>query len=107
MDDFGTGYSSLGYLQRFRFDKLKIDRSFIASLDSDPSAAAIVDAVLGITRALGVHANAEGVETAEQARMLTERGCNEAQGWLFGRPVPAAEIDTLLHGRIATVAAAQ
>jgi diguanylate cyclase (GGDEF)-like protein len=101
MDDFGTGYSSLGYLQRFRFDKLKIDRSFVASLDTDPSASAIVDAVLGITRALGVKANAEGVETAEQARMLTERGCEEAQGWLFGRPVPAAQIDALLRERAA------
>jgi diguanylate cyclase (GGDEF)-like protein len=99
MDDFGTGYSSLGYLQRFRFDKLKIDRSFIASIDHDPSASAIVDAVLGITRALGVKANAEGVETAEQARMLCERGCEEAQGWLFGRPVPGAQIDALLAQR--------
>jgi diguanylate cyclase (GGDEF)-like protein len=99
MDDFGTGYSSLGYLQRFRFDKLKIDRSFIASIDHDPSASAIVDAVLGITRALGVKANAEGVETAEQARMLCERGCEEAQGWLFGRPVPGAQIDALLAER--------
>ncbi|BDG73899.1 putative bifunctional diguanylate cyclase/phosphodiesterase [Roseomonas fluvialis] len=104
MDDFGTGYSSLGYLQRFRFDKLKIDRSFIASLGTDPSASAIVDAVLGITRALGVRANAEGVETEEQARMLCERGCNEAQGWLFGRPVPASQIDTLLADRITAAA---
>ncbi len=100
MDDFGTGYSSLGYLQRFRFDKLKIDRSFIAGLATDPSAAAIVDAVLGITRALGVRANAEGVETPEQARLLVERGCSEAQGWLFSRPVPAAQIDTLLAQRV-------
>lgn len=104
MDDFGTGYSSLGYLQRFRFDKLKIDRSFIASLGTDPSASAIVDAVLGITRALGVRANAEGVETEEQARLLSERGCNEAQGWLFGRPVPAGQIDTLLAERVAPAA---
>jgi len=104
MDDFGTGYSSLGYLQRFRFDKLKIDRSFIANLATDRSAAAIVDAVLGITRALGVRANAEGVETAEQARMLSERGCHEAQGWLFGRPVPAERIDALLAARTAAAA---
>ncbi len=105
MDDFGTGYSSLGYLQRFRFDKLKIDRSFIAGLATDPSAAAIVDAVLGITRALGVRANAEGVETAEQARLLVERGCSEAQGWLFSRPVPAATIDKLLAEARAVLAA--
>jgi diguanylate cyclase (GGDEF)-like protein len=104
MDDFGTGYSSLGYLQRFRFDKLKIDRSFVASLDEDPRAAAIVDAVLGITRALGVRANAEGVETQEQARMLTERGCDEAQGWLYGRPVPAEEIDRLLATKVPAAA---
>nr|WP_280845487.1 EAL domain-containing protein [Neoroseomonas nitratireducens] len=105
MDDFGTGYSSLGYLQRFRFDKLKIDRSFVASLHDDPRAAAIVDAVLGITRALGVRANAEGVETPEQARMLAERGCDEAQGWLYGRPVPASAIDTLVAERLPAVAA--
>lgn len=99
MDDFGTGYSSLGYLQRFRFDKLKIDRSFVASLDHDVRATAIVDAVLGISRALGVRANAEGVETQEQARMLAERGCEEAQGWLYGKPVPACEIDALVAAR--------
>jgi diguanylate cyclase (GGDEF)-like protein len=99
MDDFGTGYSSLGYLQRFRFDKLKIDRSFIASLGDDARSRAIVDAVLGIAQALGVRANAEGVETAEQARMLAERGCDEAQGWLYGRAVPARELDRLMAAR--------
>lgn len=96
MDDFGTGYSSLGYLQRFRFDKLKIDRSFIATLGDDARSRAIVDAVLGIAQALGVRANAEGVETAEQARILIERGCDEAQGWLYGRAVPACDIDAMV-----------
>lgn len=105
MDDFGTGYSSLGYLQRFRFDKLKIDRSFVANLHEDPRAAAIVEAVLGITRALGVRANAEGVETEAQARMLAERGCDEAQGWLYGKPFPAVAIDRLLADRAPAVAA--
>ncbi|WP_426956525.1 putative bifunctional diguanylate cyclase/phosphodiesterase [Muricoccus radiodurans] len=87
MDDFGTGYSSLSYLQRFRFDKVKIDRAFIRGLGEDPRAAAIVRAIVGMTEALGIRANAEGVETEAQALRLVEEGCAEVQGWLFGRPV--------------------
>jgi len=104
MDDFGTGYSSLGYLQRFRFDKLKIDRSFVASLDDERSRA-IVQAVLGVAHALGMRANAEGVETAEQARLLSAEGCDEAQGWLYGRAVPAEEIDAMLAQKASAAAA--
>ena len=89
MDDFGTGYSSLGYLQKFSFDKIKIDRGFIRSLGQDANSDAIVRAVVGITRSLGVRANAEGVENDEQARMLLSEGCGEVQGYLFGRPMPA------------------
>jgi EAL domain-containing protein (putative c-di-GMP-specific phosphodiesterase class I) len=96
MDDFGTGYSSLGYLQKFRFDNIKIDRSFIRNLGTDPHSDAIVRAVVGIGQALGVRANAEGVENAIQARLLRDQGCGEGQGFLFGRPVPSEEFLRML-----------
>jgi diguanylate cyclase (GGDEF)-like protein len=95
MDDFGTGYSSLGYLQKFRFDKIKIDRSFISRLGQDPNAEAIVRAVVGMTKALGVRANAEGVETTAQAAVLRALGCSEAQGYLYSRPIPGEAFDEL------------
>ena len=104
MDDFGTGYSSLSYLRRFRFDKVKIDRGFVRGLGDDPSAAAIVRAIVGMTEALGIRANAEGVETEEQAARLGTEGCGEVQGYLFGRPLEAAEFATL--ARAARVPAA-
>ncbi len=88
MDDFGTGYSSLGYLRKFRFDKIKIDKSFVRHLGEGGEAEAIVRAVVGISRALGVSANAEGVETEEQASLLRAEGCGEVQGFLYGRPMP-------------------
>jgi diguanylate cyclase (GGDEF)-like protein len=88
MDDFGTGYSSLGYLRKFRFDKIKIDRSFVQGLGKSGEADAIVRAVVGMSHALGIRANAEGVETAEQAALLSIEGCAEVQGFLFGRPMP-------------------
>ena len=96
MDDFGTGYSSLGYLQKFRFDKIKIDRSFISRLGQDPNADAIVRAVVGMTEALGIRAIAEGVETTAQADMLRAHGCFEAQGYLYSRPVTAEAFEALL-----------
>nr|WP_277819430.1 EAL domain-containing protein [Pseudoroseomonas vastitatis] len=89
MDDFGTGYSSLGYLQRFPFDKIKIDRSFVRNLGQDPNAAAIVNAVMGMSRALGVRANAEGVEFKTQADLLLSQGCDEVQGYFFAKPMPS------------------
>ena len=97
MDDFGTGYSSLSYLQKFRFDKVKIDRSFIISMGSDENATAIVRAVVSIGEALGVAVIAEGVETPQQADMLRDEGCNEAQGYLYGRPTPVEELSKLLQ----------
>ncbi len=97
MDDFGTGYSSLGYLQKFRFDKIKIDRSFIQNLGTDPNAAAIVKAVVGLSGALGMATNAEGVETEQQAAMLRAHGCGEAQGFLYWKPMPAEAIDLLMQ----------
>jgi diguanylate cyclase (GGDEF)-like protein len=100
MDDFGTGYSSLGYLQKFRFDKIKIDRSFILHLTRDPSAAAIVRAVLALGKAMGICTIAEGVETTAQAEMLSQEGCQEAQGYLYGRPMPADTFAKMLAAQM-------
>ena len=97
MDDFGTGYSSLSYLQKFKFDKVKIDRSFITSIGSDHNAIAIVRAVVGIGEALGVSVIAEGIETPEQEGMLRGQGCLEGQGYLYSRPVPADEFRKLVQ----------
>ena len=92
MDDFGTGYSSLGYLQKFPFDKVKIDRSFVSHLGEDRSAEAIVRAVVGMSHALGVRTIAEGVETQAQAELLRDKGCEAVQGFLFGRPMSAGNL---------------
>ncbi len=91
MDDFGTGYSSLGYLQKFRFDKIKIDRSFVSNIGKDPQASEIVRAVLRMSHAMGIRVNAEGIELQQQIPTLQEEGCEEVQGFLFGRPLPADE----------------
>jgi diguanylate cyclase len=88
MDDFGTGYSSLSYLQRFPFDKIKIDKSFIRALECDGDSAAIVRAVIGLGRSLRMPVIAEGVETAKQLEMLRLEYCEEIQGYLVGRPMP-------------------
>ncbi len=91
MDDFGTGYSSLATLQRFRFDKIKVDRSFIRHLAKDARAVALLRAVIALGSALNVTTNAEGVEEEGQLSLLRAEGCDEAQGYLFGRPMSAAE----------------
>jgi diguanylate cyclase (GGDEF)-like protein len=96
LDDFGSGYSSLGYLQRFPFDKLKIDRSFTASLGRSSNGGVIVQAIVALGRALDVTVVAEGVETDEQRVLLRLAGCDELQGFLFAKPAPAKDIDTLL-----------
>ena len=98
MDDFGTGYSSLAYLQRFPFDKIKIDRSFISQLGGRPNTRAIVRAMVQLGRSLAVPICAEGVETEGQLAQLRDEGCQEAQGFLFARPVPAADVITLVAG---------
>lgn len=97
MDDFGTGYSSLSYLRRFPFDKIKIDQSFVRGLGEREDCAAIVRAVVGLGRSLGIAVNAEGVETQEQLTALRAEGCGEVQGYLFSQPIPAREIAALLR----------
>jgi EAL domain-containing protein (putative c-di-GMP-specific phosphodiesterase class I) len=92
LDDFGTGYSSLLYLRRFPFDKLKIDSSFVRSIETAPDAAAIVHAVVSLGRGLGMRVTAEGVENAEQHLFLRAAGVHSMQGYRFGRPGPAADI---------------
>ena len=93
LDDFGTGYSSLSYLLSFPFDKIKIDRKFVAELPRRNDCAAIVSAVSGLARSLDVVTTAEGVETVEQLMLLRAAGCTLAQGYLFGRPCPNTELD--------------
>ena len=92
LDDFGTGYSSLIYLRRFAFDKIKIDRSFLESVEATGESAIIVHSVVHLGRALGLTVTAEGVETPEQHRFLQALGANELQGFMFSRPVPACDI---------------
>ncbi len=92
LDDFGTGYSSLSYLAEMTFDRIKIDRSFVRTIDK-PQSAKIVDAIIGLSRSLGVDTVAEGVETELQASTLHQMGCRNAQGYLFGRPMPARDLD--------------
>ncbi len=99
MDDFGTGYSSLAYLRRFPFDYLKIDRSFIANLTREPDEAAIARTIIAMAHSLRLKVIAEGVETEAQARYLQRHYCDEMQGFLFSRPLPAAEITQLLQQR--------
>jgi diguanylate cyclase (GGDEF)-like protein len=96
LDDFGTGYSSLSYLQKFPFDLLKIDRAFVASLGVSGNAGAIIQSIVTLGHALGMRVLAEGVETDEQRVLVRLAGCDEMQGFLFAKPVPAAEIDRLL-----------
>jgi predicted signal transduction protein with EAL and GGDEF domain len=88
LDDFGTGYSSLGFLQRFRFDKLKIDRSFIARLGDREDATIIVRTLIGLAHSLGLSAAAEGVETPQQLAIVRELLCDQVQGYLLGWPMP-------------------
>lgn len=98
MDDFGTGYSSLGYLRSFPFDKIKIDQSFIRDLTENGDCMAIVRAVTGLGRSLGIKTTAEGVQSLQQLSLLRAEGCTEAQGFLIGRPMPASYLMGLFLG---------
>ena len=96
MDDFGTGYSSLSYINRFPFDKIKVDRSFIESRSRKTGGAEVIRAVIGLGKALGITVLAEGVETLEQWDFLRAEGCDQLQGYLFSKPRPAQDLDDLL-----------
>jgi predicted signal transduction protein with EAL and GGDEF domain len=96
LDDFGSGYSNLGYLQRFPFDKLKIDKSFVSALGHSANGGVIIQAIVALGRALDLKVVVEGVETEQQRVLLRLAGCDEMQGYLFAKPAPAKAIDRLL-----------
>jgi EAL domain-containing protein (putative c-di-GMP-specific phosphodiesterase class I) len=101
IDDFGAGYSSLAYLQRLPVNALKIDKAFVDGLGTDDGDQAIVATIITLAHALGLRVIAEGVETAAQALRLRALGCDQAQGFHFSRPQPAADLMTLLeHGAV-------
>jgi EAL domain-containing protein (putative c-di-GMP-specific phosphodiesterase class I) len=97
MDDFGTGYSSLSHLHQFPFNVLKIDRSFVQRMETGQQPRQIVRTILELARALEMEVVAEGIETEGQMRLLQEMGCQFGQGYLFSRPLPAAQIEKLLE----------
>jgi EAL domain-containing protein (putative c-di-GMP-specific phosphodiesterase class I) len=92
IDDFGTGYSSLGYLHQFDVDEIKIDRSFVIEMLTEPRSMEIVRAIIGLARGLGLNTVAEGIENQEQAAVLRAAGCDYGQGYYFARPLAEAEI---------------
>ena len=94
LDDFGTGYSSLSYLQRFSFSKVKIDRSFVAGIESKPANLAIIRAIIHLAKDLGIDVVAEGIETESQAAILRSENCSFLQGYLYGKPAPYREVAT-------------
>lgn len=96
LDDFGTGYASIGFLRQFRFEKLKLDRSLVVQAGEDEGSQAMMLSSIAVARALKMAVTAEGVETKEQANMVRLAGCDQIQGWLYYKALPAAEIDTLI-----------
>jgi EAL domain-containing protein (putative c-di-GMP-specific phosphodiesterase class I) len=96
MDDFGTGFSSLSYLRSFAFDRIKIDRSFLHNIEHDADARAIIRAVTGLGRSLGMQTTVEGVETLAQLHAARTEGGDEVQGYLFSWPRPAADVPALI-----------
>jgi EAL domain-containing protein (putative c-di-GMP-specific phosphodiesterase class I) len=109
LDDFGTGYSSLYHLRNFKIDKIKIDRSFVENMDREEEARVLVRALLGLGQGLGLTVTAEGVEHASQADELRAQGCQQAQGFLYSRAVPAEQTAAFFRAapRPAAVATAQ
>ena len=101
MDDFGTGYSSLAYLWRFPFDKIKIDRSFVAEMQDNTAIADILRTIALLGQTLNLEVTAEGVETTAQARLLADMRCDTFQGFLYGRPMPVSDIPSFLLSNIA------
>ncbi|WP_373388476.1 putative bifunctional diguanylate cyclase/phosphodiesterase [Pseudomonas alcaligenes] len=99
IDDFGTGYSNLSYLQRFRVDKLKIDQSFVRMLTANPQDQAIVTAIVQMARSLGLHTTAEGIEDEATRQRLADLGCDQGQGYLFARPMSAADFTLFARGQ--------
>ena len=97
LDDFGTGYSSLSYLKRFQVDSLKIDRSFVSDLSTDPESAHFIRVILGLAEGLNLTVVAEGIEIDQEASILKGLGCERAQGFYYYRPMPAAELRGLLE----------
>lgn len=97
IDDFGTGYSSLSYLQQFPINTLKIDRSFVADIRADQGDASLIDAIVAMARGLRMDLVAEGVENRTQLQYLRDQGCEEVQGYIFSKPVPASEMTQLLQ----------
>jgi EAL domain-containing protein (putative c-di-GMP-specific phosphodiesterase class I) len=110
IDDFGTGYSSLSYLRRFPITTLKIDRSFVREAPTDSRVLAIMQAIVALSKALGVDVTAEGIETREELTRVIQAGCHRAQGYLFARPLPRGALHDYLasqykrQGRELTVA---
>jgi EAL domain-containing protein (putative c-di-GMP-specific phosphodiesterase class I) len=99
LDDFGTGYASIGFLRRFRFEKLKLDRSLVELAGVDDGSRAMMLSSIALARALNMDVTAEGVETEEQAELVRLAGCDQIQGWLYYRALPASEIDRLIAAR--------
>lgn len=99
IDDFGVGYSSLSYFQRFPFDKVRIDESFVDTAGSSRASRAIIDSVVELGNKLGMGVVAEGIENAEQMRLLVECGCTHLQGYLFSRPLSDEALRNLLAAK--------